>query len=252
MILSVPSYVIPGTYAENLRFLSDKTGIDGVELLFFMYDEEVRTLMMAEIDEIRQFRSRFSYTVHLPDSIAPEHEDIIEATVDIAGAYVIHPPREDAGLVAFVRLMDDWRGRYGKDTFVLENTRVARFEAAEAVLRDSRYGLPPVCVDIGHLRMEGYEPMAWLEAKADRVAELHLHGFNGRSDHVPIGADEPWLTSLLPYLHGFSGVVELELFAWDQLQSVIPILRPAPGPSTAGDTAREYTAQEYAAQEPRP
>jgi sugar phosphate isomerase/epimerase len=240
MILSVPSYVIPGTYAENLRFLADKAGVDGVELLFFMYDEEIRTLMLAEIDEIRQFSSRFAYTVHMPDSIFPQHEDIIEATRDIAGSYVIHPPREDAGLDAFVRLMDDWRGRYGRDAFILENTRVARFNAAEAVLEESRYGLPPVCVDIGHLRMEGFDPMAWLETKSGRVAELHLHGFDGKSDHVPFRADEPWLSDLLPYLHGFAGVLELELFAWDQLQAVIPILRP------------DVTAAGHALLEPRP
>ncbi|MDX9957836.1 MAG: cobamide remodeling phosphodiesterase CbiR [Clostridia bacterium] len=244
MILSVPSYVIPGTYAENLRFLADTSGVDGVELLFFMYDDEIRTLMMAEIDEIRQFRSRFSYTVHMPDSIAPEHEDIIEATRGMAGSYVIHPPREDAGLPAFARLMDDWRGRYGKDDFILENTRVARFNAAEAVLKESRHGLPPVCVDIGHLRMEGYDPMAWLEAKAGRVAELHVHGFDGKSDHVPFGADEPWLVDLLPYLHGFAGVVELELFAWDQLQVVIPLLRPEPEKPGTERAGQKPVAQE--------
>lgn len=228
MLISVPSYVIPGTYAENLRFLADKTEVDGVELLFFMYDEEVRSLMRSEIAEIRQFRSRFAYTVHMPDSIAAEHEEIIETTRDIAGTYVIHPPREDTGLAVFTRLMDDWRSRYGKDAFILENTRVSRFDAAEAALSDSPYGLPPVCADIGHLRMEGYDPGVWLAAKAGRVAELHLHGFDGRSDHVPFGPDEPWLASLLPYLRDFAGVVELELFAWDQLQSVIPILRPVP------------------------
>jgi len=229
MILSVPSYVIPGTYAENLRFLADKTLVDGVELLFFMYDQEIRRLMMDEIQEIRQFRSRFSYTVHMPDSIAPEHEEIIEATRDLAGAYIIHPPQEDARLDGFAGLMDTWRGRYGKDAFILENTRLARFDAAEAALKGTAYGLPLVCADIGHLRMEGHDPMAWLEAKAGRVAELHLHGFDGRSDHVPFGAEEPWLVSLLPYLHSFAGVIELELFAWDQLQSVVPILRPVPG-----------------------
>lgn len=252
MILSVPSYVIPGTYAENLRFLSDKTEVDGVELLFFMYDEEVRALMMAEITEIRQFRSRFSYTVHMPDSIAPEHDEIIEATRDIAGAYIIHPPRKDDGLDAFARLLDDWRSRYGKGAFILENTRVARFDAAESVLVESRYGLPPVCVDIGHLRMEGYDPLAWLEAKAGRVAELHLHGFDGQSDHVPFGPTEPWLTSLLPYLRGFTGVVELELFAWDQLHSVIPILLPVSGPSVADHAAEEQSAAEQVVEGLRP
>jgi hypothetical protein len=245
MILSVPSYVIPGTYAENLRFLADKPAVEGVELLFFMYDAEVRALMLAEIAEIRQFSSRFAYTVHMPDSIAPEHEEIIEATRDIAGSYIIHPPREDGGLGAFVRLMDRWRERYGKDAFNLENTRVARFDAAEAVLSRSIHGLPPVCADIGHLRMEGHDPVAWLAAKAGRVAELHLHGFDGRSDHVPFGPDEPWLVDLLPYLHGFSGVVELELFAWEQLQAVIPMLRPGPESNVAVDTARGKAAGEH-------
>jgi hypothetical protein len=244
MILSVPSYVIPGSYAENLRFLADKDEVEGVELLFFMYDEDVRALMRAEISGIREFHSRFSYTVHMPDSIAMEHEEIIEATRDIAGAYIIHPPREDAGLTAFARLMDDWRGRYGTDAFILENTRLERFNAAEAVLGGSVFGLPPVCADIGHLRMEGHDPLAWLEAKAGRVAELHLHGFDGRSDHVPFGPDEPWLTDLLPYLHSFAGVVELELFAWDQLQSVIPILRSATGPSAAGQAVGDPAVQE--------
>ena len=56
MILSVPSYVIPGTYAENLRFLVEKPEVDGVELLFYMYDEEIRSLMMEEIADIRQLR----------------------------------------------------------------------------------------------------------------------------------------------------------------------------------------------------
>lgn len=239
MILSVPSYVIPGTYVENLRFLADKTEVEGVELLFFMYDQEIRTLMLAELPGIREFGSRFSYTVHMPDSIALEHEEIIELTRDIAGAYIVHPPREDAGLEGFSGLMDTWRSRYGRQSFLLENTRVDRFEAAESVLADSVHGLPPVCVDIGHLLMEAYDPIAWLEAKEGRVRELHLHGFDGHKDHVPFSQDEPWLGSLLSYLQDFKGVLELELFDWSQLQSVIPLLRLAPGKPGLGSLARQ-------------
>ena len=226
MILSVPSYVIPGTYAENLRFLADKPEVAGVELLFFMYDKDIRDLMRSELDEIRSFQTRFSYTVHMPDSIAEDHEEIIEATREIAGAYIIHPPREDSGLPAFTDLMDTWRGRYGKDIFILENTRLSRFDAAEAALMDSIYGLSPICADIGHLRMEGQELEPWLAAKAGRITELHLHGFDGKTDHVPFRSEEPWLIRLMPYLQNFPGVVELELFNWDQLRSVIPLLVP--------------------------
>ena len=49
-ILSTPSWVIPGTYAENLRFIENKKEIMGVELLFFLYDEEIKT----QLDEDRK------------------------------------------------------------------------------------------------------------------------------------------------------------------------------------------------------
>ena len=72
-ILTVPSWVIPGTYADNLRFLSDKKEIEGVELLFFLYDDEIKAQLDSEWEEICRYKERFIFTAHLPESLLPPH-----------------------------------------------------------------------------------------------------------------------------------------------------------------------------------
>jgi len=223
--LSVPSYVIPGTYVENLRFLEANTAQRDVELLFFIYDDDARALLRAEARDIASFAPRFGFTVHLPDSIAPEHEEILEATAAYASSFVVHPPRGPEGMAAFVATLEAWRGRYGQDRFLLENTRLALLYAAEEALAASRLGLPRLCADIGHLLMEGEEPSAWVAARADRISELHVHGFDGRKDHVPFGPGEAWIGAMAPFARDFDGIVEVELFSWPDQESAQAALR---------------------------
>lgn len=223
--LSVPSYVLPGTYVENLRFLDEQTTQRDVELLFFIFDDEARALMRTEIRDIASYSPRFGFTVHMPDTIAATHEEILEATAGFSSHFIIHPPRTEPELPGFVALLDKWRRRYGEDRFLLENTRLANFSAADTALLDSRCGSPRVCADIGHLRMEGVEPSAWVAARADRIAELHVHGFDGTKDHVPFQAGEAWLDAMAPFVRRFDGIIEMELFSWADLESASAILK---------------------------
>lgn len=225
--LSVPSYVVPGTYVENLRFLEDKPDFGSVELLFFMYDDEVHDLLLRELPDILAMSDRFRYTVHMPDEVVSGHEDIVRLLDPVADAYILHPPRHDAGLPAFVELLDDWRPRWGAERFLLENTTLQRFDAAEAALVRSRSGPPLLCADVGHLMLQGVSPAEWLVSRGTRVRELHVHGVSGGTDHVPFDTAEPWVTSLAPFVHSFEGVVELELFDWQQIAGLAAPLRTA-------------------------
>lgn len=227
--LSVPSYVIPGTYLENLRFLEANTDCRAVELLFFMYDDGTSALLAAERAGLEGYAARFALTVHMPDEIAPAHEEILEATAGYARAYVIHPPRRAEALPAFSGLFDAWRKRYGAGRMLLENTRLEPFEAAEAALRESPLGPPFLCADLGHLRMEGVEPSSWVAARAGRIRELHVHGYDGSSDHVPFHPGEPWLESMAPFARGFDGAIEVELFSWAEQEPARAALRDAWG-----------------------
>ncbi len=224
MILSVPSYVIPGTYAENLRFLADKPEVEGVELLFYLWDAGVAELLAREAAEIRSFTRRFRFTAHLPDRLGPKHRDILDGIEGFARSFVVHPPGDLDGLAAFADLIQGWRGEYG-DRFFLENIRLDSFERALAALPDI-----PLCVDAGHILAEGADPadrIALWTGAGRRVEELHLHGLSGGSDHRPFGAGTPWLRDLAPYLAGFDGVVEIELFDWEDARTALAAVRRA-------------------------
>lgn len=236
MILSVPSYVIPGTYAENLRFLADKPEVEGVELLFYLWDAEVEDLLSREIGEIRSYSGRFRFTAHLPDRIQPGHRVILEGISDLARSFVVHPPADLDGLGPFADLLTAWRAEFG-DRFFLENLRTGPFERALRVLPDI-----PLCVDAGHILAEGGDPterIARLRSSGRRIEELHLHGLSEGRDHRPFGDDSPWLRDLAPFLAGFAGVVEVELFDWEEARIALAAIRRVEAEAAAAEAADE-------------
>ncbi|MDR2160434.1 MAG: TIM barrel protein [Treponema sp.] len=232
MILTVPSWVIPGTYRENLVFLEEKTPVEGVEFLFFFYDDEVKTLLAGEWPGVLEYRRRFIYTAHLPDRVLPEHGELIERLFPLVRNFIVHPYKpEDAKVQE--RLLRSWREHedFGKGLFLLENTFPGRLEALLPLL-------PPdtgLCMDTGHLLLEGRDPADYFDRYGDRIGEIHLHSLDrekaardGRlPDHRPLREGEPWLERLLPCLETYAGVVNLEVFSWEEAAQSIGVLQRA-------------------------
>jgi hypothetical protein len=223
---TVPSWVIPGTYAENLRFLADKPEVTGVELLFYLYDREIRGQLEAEWRDIAAYRDRFSFTAHLPDLLLPEHLELVERLSPLARHFIVHPgPAE--GAEAQAQLLRSWKG---KGTFLVENTLPGRLPALLPYL-DEDQGL---CMDTGHLLLEGENPADFLRRWGTRVGEIHLHGLDrekaardGRlPDHRPLRAGEPWLAELVPLLADFTGTINLEVFSWAEAAESMAVLKP--------------------------
>jgi hypothetical protein len=226
--LSVPSWVIPGTYLENLRFLEDKADVRGVELLFFMYNGSVRLELDAEWEGILQFRDRFVFTAHLPDPLLPEHEYLVERLNPLARSFVVHPgPPENAPALA--ALIMDWEKRYPPRTgspgaprrrFLAENTKPGWFEALLPHLE----GAAGICMDTGHLLLDRKNPADFFKTHRDRIGEVHLHGIDrekaaldGRlADHRAVQAGEKWFGDLFPLLREFDGVINTEVFSWEE------------------------------------
>jgi hypothetical protein len=216
-LLATPSWVIPGTYVENLRFLNGKSAIGGVELLFFLYDEDIRRDFLRELPEIRDFAGRFVFTAHLPDSLKAEHEELVETLSPLVKHFIVHPAAE-AEAPALARLLETWEARYGKRRFLLENTGAGKFEA---VLPHFDYDAP-VCMDTAHLLMENKRPAIFAGRFESRLPEIHLNGVEAgggkTSDHKPLKRDDEWLRELAPILLRFRGVVNIELFSWADVQ----------------------------------
>ncbi len=217
--LSVPSYIIPGTYLENVRFLERFPEIRAVELLFYLYDPSTRELLVREREGLAARRGRFSFSVHLPDDLQSGHAEILELTRDLAERYILHPP--PSGDDAFLRLVERWRAEYG-EVFLLENLAGRSFEALAA-------GLPglPLCMDTGHLLLNGGGVGDFLRRHGGRLREIHLHGVQEGADHRPFRAAESWLRELGPFLRRFTGVVNLEVFSLADVTACLSALRDA-------------------------
>jgi len=221
--LSVPSWVIPGTYAENLRFLNDKKEIQGVELLFFMYDDEIKKQFDSEWDEIRGFQKRFTFTAHLPELILSVHEALIARLTPLVRHFIVHPDTENpAGQAA---LLKEWTERYGA-VFLMENIFKGKGVSGDFAL----------CMDTGHLLLEGQSPSDFFKTnqeRQNRIEEIHLHGLDKKqsaidwrlTDHRRLKEDDPWLLELLPLLKGYQGIVNLEVFSWEEVCAGIEVLR---------------------------
>jgi len=225
-ILSVPSWVINGTYAANLRFLEDKKEVQGVELLFFFYDNEVKAQLASEWEEILSYRDRFVFTAHLPEVLLPAHEELVSRLAPLVRHCIVHPAVENPAAQA--RLLAEWAERYG-GSFLAENTKAGLLEALLPHL-EINVGL---CMDTGHLLLEGQNPVGFYQSYRERIGEIHLHGIDleqasidGRlTDHRRLREDEPWLLGLLPLLEDYLGVINLEVFSWEEAKAGIEVLR---------------------------
>jgi hypothetical protein len=229
--LIVPSWVIPGTYTENLCFLKDKQEVRGVELLFFIYNDEIKTQFDSEWEDILGYRERFIFTAHLPDVLLPSHEELVVRLAPLVRHFIVHPAAENP--TAQARLLAQWTERYG-DIFLVENTHPGLLNALLPHLKTNA-GL---CMDTGHLLLTGQNPADFFARYRQRIGEIHLHAVDreqaavdGRlADHRRLRQDEPWLNELLPLLtdyqgKNYPGIINLEVFSWEEVVAGIDVLR---------------------------
>ena len=227
-LIALPSWVIPGTYLENIRFLESHEEVGAVELLFFFYDDETEALFSRERPEIEDYRHRFIFTAHLPDVLRPEHESLVEHLSPLVRHFIVHPLAGSSAEESAI-FLSAWMDRYGKDRFLIENTKTSIFESFIPLL-------PPdtkLCMDCGHLLLEGRSPRDFFDAYGGgRIREIHLHGIDLHAatwdeklpDHRSFPPDSPWFTALLPRLGDYSGIVNVEVFSWEEGQAGIKAL----------------------------
>jgi sugar phosphate isomerase/epimerase len=102
-------------------------------------------------------------------------------------------------------------------------------------------------MDTGHLLLGGESPAAFFSRHRDRIAEIHLHGVDrgaalrdGRlADHRRLRRGEAWLCELLPLLKDYGGVVNLEVFSWEEARAGTLVLQDIAHNGRAGDTRGE-------------
>lgn len=247
--LGATSYIYPGSLTWNARQLGPL--VDDIELVLFdagAYGCNFPT--PEEIAELAYIAGEFSltYTVHLPMDVRLGNESLDKACRVIELTAALHPfaiilhfdgyavtnhPTGDVieawqeeatrALATLMRQLDDptllcvenlegWDPRLFDD--IVEHAGVRR------------------CVDVGHLWLEGKNPLPYLQAHLPHTRVVHVHGLAER-DHVSLAhVPHDRLTAVIDLLsHAqYAGVVTVEVFGQDDFFSSLQALA---GPAEA-------------------
>lgn len=253
--IGTTSYIIPDELIPNARFLA--TRVQDMQLVLFDLPDGPSNLPTpADIDELVAIgrEHNFSYTVHLLHDLrldetgSTDHISLTKARQAIEltrpldpAAYVLHldgahvraPETSPLTLsrwhdeeVHALKLVAGWAG--DPRLLAVENLESYPPDFVEPAVARAEVSR---CVDVGHLWLDGHDPLPHLRAALPHTRSIHLHGLvetdTGRRDHVslthiPPAQLDPVIELLLRA--PFTGVLTLEIFGEDDFESSMAAL----------------------------
>ncbi|MFB0545874.1 MAG: cobamide remodeling phosphodiesterase CbiR [Anaerolineae bacterium] len=258
--IGTTSYIYRDDILPNVRLLAPQ--VDDVELVLFEVEEANNLPTMKEIAELRQLAAThdLTYTVHLPLDLqlatANETERrasvakarrVIEATRPLEPwGYVIHVNvaayrRSSNPIPGGARPPDGWEAWQARARCSLETLAETTGEV-DLLCLENVESYPPqhllpladeleasLCLDVGHLLMQGLDPLAYLDDYLGRGTRvIHLHGLtHGRDHRSLIHMDTNLLRAVLARLRAqaFVHVVTVEVFSERDLVSSKELLK---------------------------
>ncbi len=240
------SYVIADDLIANAGYLAGRVG--DMQLVLFDLPDGPSNLptpdQVAGLAAIGRERG-LSYTVHLLDDVwlgaepSLDHPSMQRArqVIDLLRpltpwAYVLHlDGRSVRSASTPAAQLSAWQ-----DDCVRALAQLAAWAGDPALLAvENLEGYPPEfvtpvveaagvsrCVDVGHLWLDGHDPLPHLTASLDRLRVVHLHGLHREQDHQSLAhTPKEMLAPPLNFLmeNRFSGVVTLEVFGEDDFHS---------------------------------
>lgn len=241
--IAAPSFVLPGTVAENCRFLAGK--VHEVAVVLF---QTAGSLAYTECDISAELASLpgvdgapMRYHIHLPLDLPWEHGELcvldsVEGLLKITDClsphcFVLHPPPTPKMLQTFLQGWMEMGRR--PDELLLENTEES--DLAEALPIAYEYGCS-LCLDLGHLL--AFEQHALLEHCGPQVKMLHVYAPGPKPGHKHLSlahltsGERDVLYDLLERLdEQTERVLVLEIFDWSAVQESITLLKEWTGGS---------------------
>lgn len=247
--IGTTSYIVPDDILPNVHYLAGR--VRDIELVLFELDDGPSNVpdssLVADLNHLAQ-QNDLSFTVHLPLDLrlgADGNEQhvslhkarrVIEATRALQPwAYVVHLDGKEHRQQPYGRAYLDWVSQAvrsleivagwagGLERLAVENLDQYPLEFIEPVL-----ARVPVsrCVDIGHLWLDGHDPLPYLARALPTTRVIHIHGIAERDHkslaHVPAAQLDPVLAFLVQ--QGYQGVLTLEIFSEEDLATSLAAL----------------------------
>lgn len=257
--LGATSYIIPDDLLPNARFLAPH--VQEMQLVLFdLPDGRSNLPTAAEVAALAAWGAAadLTYTVHLlhdlrlQDEAGQPHPSLTSACSLMARTRALAPWAWVAHLDGREVLRADTSsvglGAWQDATVQAVDAVVACAGAGERLAVENLEGYPPDfvtpvvmqttaarCVDVGHLWLDGHDPVLSLRAAWPRLRVVHLHGVQGR-DHCSLAHVAPARLDAVVQLllvEGFTGVLTLEIFGeedfWSSLAALEASLRRVRG-----------------------
>ncbi len=247
--LGTTSFILPDDILPNVRYLAGR--VQDVELVLFEVDDGPNNLpdetTLSALHDLA-IQAGLTYTVHLPLDLRlgdggdeghvsmQKAKRVIDCTRGLDPAvYVVHldgrAVRQGASREALrkwtsqaIRSLEIAAGWAGSaERLAVENLETYPLDFLEPVLARAPVSC---CVDIGHLWVDGHDPVAYLRRVIDRTRVVHLHGI-GERDHQSLRLTSPEaLDRAVHFLAAqrYGGVLTLEVFSEADLTTSIEAL----------------------------
>jgi adenosylcobalamin phosphodiesterase len=247
--LGTTSYIIPADILPNAHYLAGK--VRDIELILFEVDDGPNNLPSSQVIEelgLLAQQHDLTYTVHLPldlklgedgseqDQSLVKAKRVIDCTRGLdPWAYVLHldgrsvRTSRDAKLIKHwqdqsvraLEIVSKWAGEAEK--LAVENLETYSLDFIQPVLDRIQVSR---CVDVGHLWLDGHDPIPYLQAALPRTRVIHMHGIAER-DHRSLACTPPekvsgvWKELLSA---NYRGVLTLEMFSEEDFLSSLEVI----------------------------
>ncbi len=245
--LGTTSYIIPDEILPNLWFLAGR--VDDVELVLFESDEYSNLPTKSDVAEMGRIANdkELTFTVHLPLDAWPGSADETVRIKSMEKWFRVMDLMEPLNPFAWIVHLNDapsknitalpeWQEQCKKSLDDLTDRTDPFLLCIETLGYNYNWAWPmvdekgcSVCLDIGHLLVNGYDVPAYCDAWLKCARVLHVHGVNeaGR-DHVDLShMDHELLRYLMMRLKNentIPRVMTLEIFSQNDFEKSIDVL----------------------------
>lgn len=247
--LGTTSYIIPDDILPNARYLAGK--VRDIELILFEVDDGPNNLpspaVIRDLAEIAREHD-LTYTVHLPldlrlgedgserDASLVKAQRVIDCTAGLdPWAYVLHLDGKAVRTSTEADLIERWQDQSvhaleivsgwagSPHRLAVENLETYPLDFIQPVLE--RFPVSR-CVDVGHLWLDGHDPVPYLQAALPRTRVVHLHGIAERDHRSLRFMSRESVRAVWEELvrAEYAGVLTLEIFSEEDLLSSLDVI----------------------------